>query len=80
MTASDSLHVYYRLKGMWRATLDGFAGPEAPEEVRERFEGRAFTLLELEKRGVRMAGGLGTYSTEGETWYLTVIPEAAQGD
>lgn len=47
---------------------------EAPPEILERFEGRTFTLRELEERGVRIAGGRAVYTANGEDWQLEVFP------
>jgi hypothetical protein len=46
----------------------------APPEVAERFEGRAFTLHELEARGIRIAGREVWYFTLGRDWRLTLEP------
>lgn len=46
------------------------AGSLAPPEIRERFEGRLFTLQELEQRGVRIAGGRAVYTAGGSDWLL----------
>jgi hypothetical protein len=42
----------------------------APPEIRERFEGRAFTLGELEQRGVRVTGAGAWYLANGQDWQL----------
>ena len=47
---------------------------EAPPEIRERFEGRPFTLRELEERGVRIAGGQAWYTALARDWRLVLDP------
>jgi hypothetical protein len=47
---------------------------DAPPEVRERFEGRTFTLGELQQRGVRIAGGQAYYTVGGTDWLLELAP------
>ena len=49
---------------------------QAPPEIRERFEGRPFTLRELEERGVRIAGGRAWYLANGRDWQLFLEPTA----
>jgi hypothetical protein len=46
-----------------------------PPEVLERFEGRTFTLEELQQRGVRIAGGRAYYTASGRDWQLQLFPE-----
>jgi len=46
----------------------------APAEISERFEGREFTLHELEQRGVRIAGANVWYLSSGQDWQLTLAP------
>jgi hypothetical protein len=46
----------------------------APPEVQERFEGRVFTLHQLEARGIRIAGREVWYCTLGRDWRLTLEP------
>ena len=46
----------------------------APPEITERFEGRTFTLHELEVRGVRITGRRGWYLANGTDWILNVEP------
>ena len=46
----------------------------APQEISERFEGRQFTLHELEQRGVRIAGANVWYLSSGKDWQLTLAP------
>ena len=53
--------------------------PEAPE-IRERFEGRPFTLHELEQRGVRIAGGQAWYTANGRDWRLIFSPDLGAND
>jgi hypothetical protein len=53
--------------------------PEAPE-IRERFEGRPFSLHELEQRGVRIAGGQVWYTAYGQDWRLVLSPELEAND
>ncbi len=45
-----------------------------PEDVLHRFEGRTFTLLELEQRGVRIAGGEAVCAINGLDWLLDLAP------
>jgi hypothetical protein len=47
---------------------------EAPPELLERFEGRTFTLNELEQRGVRIAGGKAYCTANGADWRLELWP------
>lgn len=51
------------------------AGSEAPPEILERFEGRMFTMRELEERGVRIAGGHAYYTANGTDWQLELFPK-----
>lgn len=53
----------------------GAAEEGAPSEVLERFEGRTFSLAELEQRGVRIAGGRALYTTGGQEWRLELFPD-----
>jgi hypothetical protein len=53
----------------------GESESEAPPEILERFEGRTFTLRELEQRGVRIAGGLAFYTANGTDWQLELFPK-----
>ena len=46
----------------------------APQEISERFEGRDFTLHELEQRGVRIAGANVWYLSSGQDWQLKLEP------
>jgi hypothetical protein len=56
------------------ADVRGLDGAEAPPEIRERFQGRRWSLLELEQRGVRIAGANAWYFSSGSDWQLTVVP------
>jgi hypothetical protein len=58
---------------------DGSTQP-APPEIRERFEGRAFRLGELEQRGVRIAGREAWYTANGRAWRLVLSPELGAND
>ncbi len=55
-------------------TARGAAVLEAPPEILERFEGRTFTLHDLERRGVRIAGGRAYYTANGRDWALELFP------
>ena len=57
---------------------DGWA--PAPPEIRERFEGRPFTLHELEQRGVRIAGGQAWYTANAQDWRLVLDPALGTND
>jgi hypothetical protein len=46
----------------------------APPEIAERFQGRLFTLSELEARGIRIAGPSAWYVSLGRDWRLTLEP------
>jgi hypothetical protein len=46
----------------------------APQEISERFEGRLFTLHQLEQRGVRIAGANVWYLSSGQDWQLKLEP------
>jgi hypothetical protein len=46
----------------------------APPEISERFEGRTFTLHQLEQRGVRIAGANVWYLSSGQDWQLKLEP------
>jgi hypothetical protein len=50
------------------------SGSPAPPEIAERFEGRLFTLNELEQRGVRIAGRHAWYLAAGQDWQLKLEP------
>ena len=62
--------------GLFRvsAVTDVLSGQPAPPEVAERFEGRLFTLHELEQRGVRVAGGRNYYTAAGQDWWIRLDP------
>jgi hypothetical protein len=47
-------------------------GSPAPPEIAERFQGRLFTLQQLEERGVRIAGANVWYLAGGKNWQLTL--------
>ena len=42
----------------------------APPEIAQRFQGRVFTLRQLEERGVRIAGANAWYLANGQDWQL----------
>ena len=46
----------------------------APPEIAERFQGRLFTLRQLEERGVRITGVGAWYLAAGQDWQLTLEP------
>ena len=46
----------------------------APPEVADRFQGRLYTLDELEVRGIRITGKDAWYFTLGLDWRLTLEP------
>ncbi len=68
---SDYTVVSVRPAGLGAEAPEG----EAPPEILERFEGRTFTLRELEQRGVRIAGGRAFYTANGRDWQLDLFPE-----
>jgi hypothetical protein len=51
-------------------------GSPAPPEIAERFQGRLFTLRQLEERGVRITGVAAWYLAAGLDWQLTIAPAA----
>jgi hypothetical protein len=51
-------------------------GSQAAPEIAERFQGRTFSLPELEARGVRIAGGRAWYLANGRDWQLFLEPTA----
>ncbi len=53
---------------------------QAPPEIRERFEGRPFTLRDLEERGVRIADGHAWYTALGDAWRLILDPPLGTND
>jgi len=46
----------------------------APPEIAERFDGRLFTLRQLEERGVRITGKGAWYLAGGQDWQLKLEP------
>jgi hypothetical protein len=56
------------------ADVRGVDGSPAPPEILERFQGRAFTLPELEARGVRIAGMKAWLLALGKDWQLMLDP------
>jgi hypothetical protein len=46
----------------------------APPEITERFDGRLFTLHQLEERGVRIAGRAAWLLAAGRDWQLQLEP------
>jgi hypothetical protein len=49
-------------------------GQPAPPEIAARFQGRLFTLRQLEERGVRITGAAAWYLAAGKDWQLKVEP------
>jgi hypothetical protein len=49
-------------------------GELAPPEIAERFEGRVYTLHQLEQRGVRIQGRVAWYLASGQDWQLKLEP------
>jgi hypothetical protein len=49
-------------------------GDPAPPEVAERFEGRLYTLHQLEQRGIRIQGRTAWYLFSGQDWQLKLEP------
>lgn len=68
----------YVVVGVDHALPGGGVGESAPSELLERFEGRTFSLKELEQRGVRVAGATLTYTANGQDWFLRVSPPIGQ--
>jgi hypothetical protein len=64
------------LRESWRVSAvfstDGIT--PAPPEVADRFQGRLYTLAELESRGIRITGKDAWYFTLGRDWRLTLEP------
>jgi hypothetical protein len=58
----------------------GIDRTQAPPEIRERFEGRLFSLRELEERGVRIAGGEAWYTALAQPWRLLLDPALGTND
>ena len=48
--------------------------PVAPPEISERFQGRLFTLNQLEQRGVRITGRQAWYLAAARDWQLKLEP------
>jgi hypothetical protein len=46
----------------------------APPEIAQRFQGRLFTLRQLEERGVRITGASAWYLAAGQDWQLKLKP------
>lgn len=46
------------------------SGEPAPPEIAERFEGRLFTLNEIEARGVRITGRTGWFRADARDWVM----------
>jgi hypothetical protein len=46
----------------------------APPEIAERFEGRLYTLRQLEERGVRITSRSAWYLFAGQDWQLKLEP------
>jgi hypothetical protein len=49
-------------------------GSPAPPEIAERFAGRAWSLRQLEERGVRITGAAAWYLAAGQDWQLKFEP------
>jgi hypothetical protein len=64
------------LQESWRvrAVLAADGTTPAPPEVADRFQGRLYTLNELEARGIRITGKDAWYYTLGRDWRLTLEP------
>jgi len=64
------------LREVWRvsAVLSADGATRAPPEVAERFQGRLFTLHDLELRGIRIAGRQAWYYALGRDWRLILEP------
>ena len=68
----------YTVVGVRRlAANPGEPEEQAPAEILERFEGRAFDLHDLEQRGVRIVGGRAVFTFGGQDWRLDLFPEVA---
>ena len=66
----------YTVVGVRRlAATPGEPEEQAPSEILERFEGRAFKLDELEQRGARIVSGRAVYTFAGQDWRLELFPE-----
>jgi hypothetical protein len=46
----------------------------APPEINQRFQGRLYTLRQLEERGVRVTGAGAWYLANGQDWQLKLKP------
>jgi hypothetical protein len=68
----------YTVVNVQRAEPSADEAPVAPPEILERFEGRTFTLHELEQRGVRIAGGDAYYTANGIDWVLEIFPRPGE--
>jgi hypothetical protein len=68
----------YTVVNLRRAEANADVGPAAPPEILERFEGRTFTLEELQQRGVRIAGGDAYYTSNGVDWLLEIFPRPGE--
>ncbi|MBV9355922.1 MAG: hypothetical protein JO023_10395 [Chloroflexi bacterium] len=68
----------YTVVNVQRAEPATDEAPVAPPEILERFEGRTFTLHELEQRGVRIAGGDAYYTANGIDWVLEIFPRPGE--
>ncbi len=77
MNADRAIREYVVI-GVDHALLGGAVGEPAPPELLERFEGRTFSLKELEERGVRVAGAKLAYTANGQDWFLRVSPPIGQ--
>ena len=49
-------------------------GSPAPPEIAQRFQGRLWTLRQLEERGVRITGAAIWYLATGRDWQLKLEP------
>jgi hypothetical protein len=49
-------------------------GMPAPPEIAQRFQGRAWSLRQLEERGVRITGAAAWYLAAGKHWQLELEP------
>jgi len=49
-------------------------GVPAPPEIAERFQGRAWSLRQLDERGVRITGAAAWYLAAGQHWQLKIEP------
>lgn len=72
----DRVRPEYVVTAVRAVTFGDVEGEQAPPAIGERFEGRLFTLHELEQRGVRIAGGRAVYTAGGRDWSLHLAPAA----